>query len=174
MRGDTVGKDPTVAVPVRMVSSRSTGGFALRGTGASGAGSVPCGEGGVAGEFPSPPPPRLGNVSREVESKVDVVGSLVCVVGEGRKGIADEVSRRKAEVIANGDARAAREDAVGLRVHTGASGLNTSDWSLESCDDADDGAVRFDSTLCIGSVAALPFEWKILNVALDGRLVVDR
>lgn len=141
---------PTVSSPVparggvasfRLLGSRSTGGIALR----SGSTTTPCkaqGEDGTtAGDVPSPSP-RTGN--KNIEPKV-----------EGRSATTEEreVSRPREEAVDQGAGQRAnpaggqnspstgRGD-TGLLVKTGTPILNVSDWSLTSCDDVDDGAVR--------------------------------
>lgn len=101
---------------------------------------------GVRGETSSPiedfpsPPPLVGNGTREFDIRGRTSeGSRVSGSGEG---IIDDVMRRKADAgAAGGNTVLGRVETSRLRVHTGAPGLNVSDWSLQSCDDADDGAV---------------------------------
>lgn len=130
---------PTVSSPIpargdsvsfRLLGSRSTGGIALRG----GSTPIPCsaeGEAGTtAGDVPSP---RLRTGNGNIEQKVD-----------GR-------SATKEEREVSGSRERTGEEGTGRRVNPAAGGngpspgtpvLNVSDWSLQSCDDVDDGAVR--------------------------------
>lgn len=127
-RGDTAGKAATSAKPSRMLcSSRSPAGNASRAGGGSNACGVP-GEDSIAlGDVPSSPP-RPTSSGRVAEGK-DVLGRSEYVASE-----VGETSRRKTDVVGGGEI---------VAVSTGAPGITVSDWSLQSCDDADDGAVRF-------------------------------
>lgn len=122
----------------RLLGSRSTGGIALR----SASTPAPCsarGEDSTTVGVPSPPPPtRKGN--RELEGgSATLEGGEVSGLREG--GVEEGVGRR-ADASAGGDTPSpGRGDTSGLLVNTGAPVLNVSDWSLQSCDDADDGAV---------------------------------
>lgn len=142
-RGDAVGKG-TCVMSFRMLGSRSTGGIALPGTGSTVSSSAQGEDSAIAGDFPSPPPRPTSNETRESEVKGrdgPTNGSAVRSAGEG---IVEEGARRKADATGGSSAVAGRTDTSGLRVSTGAPGLNVSEWSLQSCDDADDEAVSDD------------------------------
>lgn len=130
-RGDTVGK--TCPMSFRLLGSRSTGGIALR----SASTPAPCsarGDDSTTVDVPSPPPPtRNGNRELRVDGR-----SAASERGEAcglREGGVEEGAGRRADTSAEGSAPS------GLLVNTVAPVLNVSDWSLQSCDDADEGAV---------------------------------
>lgn len=140
MQGDAVGKG-ACAVSLRMTGSRSTGGTILSDTGGTADGSAR-GEGGVtAGDTPSPCA-RSGFRKSESEVRGVARAPSGTLSGAG-EGIMEESARRKADAIAGGGIATGRSDTSALRVNTGATGINESDWSLQSCDDADDGAVSY-------------------------------
>lgn len=57
-------------------------------------------------------------------------------------GAAEDGAGRRANATAGGNSPSAgRRDTSGLVVSTAAPGQNVADWSLQSCDDADEGAV---------------------------------
>lgn len=126
---------------LRMLGSRSTGGIALRSTGGATDGSARVEDGIAAGDVPSSFA-RLGfrGSESEISGEGGAPGSIVSGVGEG---IAEESARRQADAIGGGSIATGRSDNSSLRVNTGAAGLTVSDWSLQSCDDADDGAVSY-------------------------------
>lgn len=138
-RGETVGK--TCPMSFRLLGSRSTGGIALRGAGTSALCSTR-GDDSTTVDFPSPPlPTRIGNRDLKVEGKSTATdGGEVYGLREG--GV-EEGAGRRANTSAGGSAPSpGRGDTSGILVNTGVPALNVSDWSLQSCDDTDDGAVR--------------------------------
>lgn len=141
VQGDAAGKG-TCALSFRMLGSRPTGGIALRSTGGATDGSAR-GEDGIAvGDIPSSCA-RSGFGGSEPEIRGGgggAPGGIVSGVGEE---IAEENARRQADAIGGGSIATGRSDNSALRVNTGAAGLTVSDWSLQSCDDADDGAVSY-------------------------------
>lgn len=137
-RGDAGGKNCPMSS--RLLGSRSTGGIALRSTSIT----APCsarGDDSTTVDAPTPPPPtRNGNRELRVEGRSTTrEGGDVCGLREG--GV-EEGGGRRADASGGGDAPSpGRGETSGLLVSTGAPVLNVSDWSLQSCDDADDGAV---------------------------------
>ena len=130
----------TCAMSFRMLGSRPAGGMSSSGTNNVVSSASRHEEGATVGDVPSPPP-RLGNSSRKPEREGDVCGP------EGRvtRGLGDGAVKEgigwKGKAVAGGIPSTWRADTPGLRVNTGASGVHVSDWSLQSCDEADDGAV---------------------------------
>ncbi|CAM9396645.1 unnamed protein product, partial [Hapterophycus canaliculatus] len=138
----------------RLLGSRSTGGIASRGATIPGTYIVPGDDRSIAGGFPLPPP-RTGAAKREraaegtfITSEVEVrrleEGSLEGCVGRGTNAADGEKSPS-----------AGRVDNPGLFVctSTGGPGLHVSDWSLQSCDDADDGAFSDGPALALSESA---------------------
>lgn len=111
----------------RLLASRSTGGIAWRGAGSPIPSSVR-GESSIAASDLS------SNTGREAEVTEGPAAGL-------GNGIVQEGGRRKADAFPLTPTIAGRADMSALRVNTGAPGITVSDWSLQSCDDADDGAV---------------------------------
>lgn len=136
VRGDVVGK-----ASFRLLGSRSTGGIALRGANVQGTCSGR-GEGNsVAGGFPLPPP-RAGTGNRERAAE----GTLITSEEEDIRlgGSVEDCTGRGINDADGGNLNipsTGRVDSSGLFVNTGTPGLYVSDWSLQSCDDADDDAV---------------------------------
>ena len=124
----------------RMLGTRSAGGAASRGT-TNVAPSISRHEEGAAVGDVLSPPPRPGKSSRELERD----GKLCAPEGRAMSGLGEwgveEGIGWKAIAVAGDVPTTWRKDTPGLRVNTGASGVHVSDWSLQSCDDADDGAV---------------------------------
>lgn len=124
-----VGKTPPSGKSIRVLgNNRSSSGIASRSAAGSNAcNSVP-GEDGIAlGDVPSPPP-RPTNSLRGTDGK--------SVPSNRSEHVPSEVggpSRRKTDVSRAGEI---------VGGGTGAAGTTVSDWSLQSCDDADDGAVK--------------------------------
>lgn len=141
-RGDAAGK--TCPMTFRLLGSRSTGGIALRSALRSASTPAPCSardDDSTTVDVPSPPPPtRNENREPKVEGRSTArEGGDVCGLREG--GVEEGV-RRRADTSAGGNAPSpGRGETSGLLVSTGPPVLNVSDWSLQSCDDADDGAV---------------------------------
>ncbi len=124
-----------------LLGSRSTGGIALR-SGSSPTPGHAQGEDCIAeGGAPSHRP-RTGNGS--IEPRVE--GRSATLVGGDnsgiRKGGVEEGGGRRANTVEGGNIPSGRGDTSGLLVKTGGPVLHVSDWSLQSCDDVDDGAVR--------------------------------
>lgn len=125
----------------RMLGSRSTGGIALRSTGGATDGGARGEDGIAAGDVPSScASSEFRGSESELRGGVGAPGGLVSGVGEG---VAEESARRQADAIGGGSIATGQSDNSTLRVNTGAAGLTVSDWSLQSCDDADDGAVSY-------------------------------
>lgn len=142
-RNDAPGKGGISAVPFRMLGSRSSGAAASRGGNTNLAPPTSRHEEGATSisDVPSPPP-RPSNSTREPERE----GKFCAPEGraEGRavgEGVVEEGSGWKSKAVTGGVSSTWRADTPGLRVNTGAPGVHVSDWSLQSCDDADDGAV---------------------------------
>ncbi|CAN0171032.1 unnamed protein product [Ectocarpus sp. 8 AP-2014] len=133
-RSHTAGKNSGMSF--RLLGSRSTGGItsttapcSIRGRDNSSAGAIPS------------PPPRTGNVNHEPTDEgrpgTPEVGEFSGLVD----GAVENSAGRRANTAAGGNGPSAgRRDSSGLVVSTAASGQNVADWSLQSCDDADDGA----------------------------------
>ncbi|CAM9330120.1 unnamed protein product [Ectocarpus sp. 6 AP-2014] len=133
-RSHTAGKN--CGMSFRLLGSRSTGGItsttapcSIRGRDNSSAGAIPL------------PPPRTGNVNHEPTDEgrpgTSEVGEFSGLVD----GAVENSAGRRANAAAGGNSPSAgRRDSSGLVVSTAASGQNVADWSLQSCDDADDGA----------------------------------
>lgn len=82
-------------------------------------------------------------VCREAQGEGNgrAVGYVGCQGGIGI--LAEEFARRRVDIGAGVGIVSGRGDStVGLRVSTGTPNITVSDWSLQSCDDADDTAVR--------------------------------
>lgn len=124
----------------RMLGSRPAGGVPSRGTNNLVPSTSRHEEGATVGDVPSPSP-RLGYSIREPERE----GELCAPEGRAMRGLGDGAVKEGIgwnEKAVTGDIPSTwRADTPGLRVNTGASGVHVSDWSLQSCDDADDGAV---------------------------------
>ncbi|CAM9282626.1 unnamed protein product [Ectocarpus fasciculatus] len=133
-RSHVVGKN--CGMSLRLLGSRSTGGIAST--------TAPCSirgrDNSSAGAMPSPPP-RTGNVNHEPTDEGSPgtleVGDMTGLVD----GAIEDSAGRRANAAAGGNSPSAgRRDTSGLVVSTAAPGKNVADWSLQSCDDADDGA----------------------------------
>lgn len=128
------------AVSFRLLGSRSTGGIALRG-GNTPTPFFPRGEdGATAGDVPSPRP-RTGN--KNIEPKVEGRSPRVeeREVSGPRERVVEEGAGRRVNPATGGAGPSPGRGDTGLLVKTGTPVLNVSEWSLTSCDDADDGAV---------------------------------
>lgn len=144
-RSHTAGKN--CGMSFRLLGSRSTGGIAST--------TAPCSirdrDNSSAGAILSPPP-RTGNVNHEPTDEgrpgTPEVGEFSGLVD----GAVENSAGRRANAAAGGNGPSAgRRDSSGLVVSTAASGQNAADWSLQSCDDADDGAVSKPSLYpCVG------------------------
>lgn len=137
------------AVSVRLLTSRSTGGIALRG----GNTPTPCNaqgeDGATAGDVPSPSS-RAGN--KNIEPKDDGRSATIeqREVSGQREGAVEDGAGRRVNPAAGGNSPSPGRGDTGFLVKTGTPALNVSDWSLTSCDDVDDGAVsRQRVSLCV-------------------------
>lgn len=160
----------TCAKSFRMLGSRPAGGAASRGTNNLVPSTSRHEEGATVGDVPSPPP-RAGSSCREPERE----GKLCAPEGRAMGGLADGAVEEgigwKANAVTGGAPSTWRADTPGLRVNTGASGVHVSDWSLQSCDDADDGAVSQRSTFLgessiIGRDTWVVFSYRVPQAAV--------
>lgn len=83
----------------------------------------------MLGDVPSPP-------SRPTNNDRGSDGKGVLGRSEYAASKVGETSRQKADVVGEGEI---------VAVTTGPPGITVSDWSLQSCDDADDGAVKYNT-----------------------------
>ncbi|CAM9112628.1 unnamed protein product [Scytosiphon promiscuus] len=132
-RGDIVGESS-----YRLIGSRSTGGIALRGANIPGTCPVRSEDNGIGGGL-SMPPPREGAENRELTAG----GAVITEAEDRRQGerFAEDCVERGIKGTEGGNVLSiGRGNNSGLFVNTGAPGPHVSDWSLQSCDDVDDGA----------------------------------
>lgn len=123
-----------------MLGSGSTGGITLHESGTPVPCSVPDEDSGISGGC-LPPSPRNSEHVFECSENANIFEGGICN-GPDDEEIGEEVARRRLGAVACGgyDENTPREKVAELR--TAAPEVNVSDWSLQSCDETDDGAVR--------------------------------
>lgn len=129
-----------VAKNTRMACSKSTGGIIFRGADTPGGCCIRAEESHASGDF-TPSSVRGGSQARDSDSESSL-GDLGCVASKGEEVLLEKTSRRKIDTLTTGSNTEGRGETLGSRADEATSGSFASDWLLQSCDDADDRAVR--------------------------------